>query len=151
MVKTKWGNAHRRHIFFFFPSAVAVAYGSAPLGVELELQLWPMPQPRQHWIRASSVAYVVAWGNTGSLTHWSKPGFKPTSSQRQRQVLNPLSHNGNSKNMPWPVATASPLSLQLPLPQLPFGTEEALHWDRGNAVFPEVLLKKSGHLLVFSL
>ena len=31
-----------------------------------------------------------------SLTHWARPGIKPTSSQRQRQVLNSLSHNRNS-------------------------------------------------------
>ena len=35
-------------------------------------------------------------GNTTSLTHWARPGIKPTSSERQCQVLNPLSHNGNS-------------------------------------------------------
>ena len=45
-----------------------------------------------------------------SLTHWARPGIKPTSSQRQRQVLNSLSHNGNSYDkflilisfFPWP-------------------------------------------------
>ena len=31
------------------------------------------------------------------LTHCMRPGIEPTSSQRQHQVLNPLSRNGNSK------------------------------------------------------
>ena len=33
---------------------------------------------------------------SGSLTHWARPGIEPESSQRQ-QVLNPLSHNRNSR------------------------------------------------------
>ena len=31
-----------------------------------------------------------------SLSHWAIPGMEPTSPQRLHQVLNPLSHNGNS-------------------------------------------------------
>ena len=56
-----------------------------------------MPQPHQHWIQASSATYAVACGNTGSLTPWVRSGFEPAFSQKQRQVLNLLSHNGNSK------------------------------------------------------
>ena len=55
-----------------------------------------MPQPLQHWIWATSVTYITACGDTGSLTHWARPGIKPASSQRQCRVLNPLSHSGNS-------------------------------------------------------
>ena len=40
--------------------------------------------------------YITACGNTESLTHWVRPGIEPASSQRYRQILNPLSHNGNS-------------------------------------------------------
>ena len=40
--------------------------------------------------------YVAAWGNARSLIHWARPGIKPASSQKQRQVLNLLSHRGNS-------------------------------------------------------
>ena len=39
------------------------------LGIELELQLWPMLQPQQHWIQAASAAYIAARGTTRSLTH----------------------------------------------------------------------------------
>ena len=43
-----------------------------------------------------------SWGlryshsNARSLTHWVRSGIKPAASQRQHQVLNLLSHNGNS-------------------------------------------------------
>ena len=46
------------------------------------------------WIRA--VTYGTACSNAGPSTHWGRLGLKPTSSQRQHQVLNPLSHSGNS-------------------------------------------------------
>ena len=36
--------------------------------------------------------------NTRSSTHWGRPCIKPTSSQTLYWVLNPPSHNGNSKN-----------------------------------------------------
>ena len=39
-------------------------------------------------------------GNTGSLTHWVRSGIEPSSSWRQRWVLNTLSHNENSGTCP---------------------------------------------------
>ena len=56
----------------------------------------PTPQPPQHQIQAASVNYNAACCNARSLTHWLRPGSKPTSSWRQRQVLNLLTHNRNS-------------------------------------------------------
>ena len=56
-----------------------------------------MSQPWQHPIQATSVTCAAAWGNTRSLTHWAKPGIEPAAFWRQCQVLNPLSHNGNSR------------------------------------------------------
>ena len=44
-----------------------------------------------------TVTFAAACGNTGSLTHLMRPRIKPASSQRH-QVLNLLSHNGNSTN-----------------------------------------------------
>ena len=38
----------------------------------------------------------TALGNTGSLTHQTRPGIEPTSSWVLCQVLNPLSHDRNS-------------------------------------------------------
>ena len=46
---------------------------------------WPTPQPEQHQIWATSVTYAAIWSNTGSLTHWARPGIEPTSSQRKHQ------------------------------------------------------------------
>ena len=52
-------------------------------GVKLELQLYPTPQPQPHQNQAASVTYITACGNARSLTHWMRPSFEPTSSQRQ--------------------------------------------------------------------
>ena len=49
--------------------------------VKSELQLWPTPQSWQHWIWATSVIYTTASNNVRSLTHWVRPGIKPTSSE----------------------------------------------------------------------
>ena len=51
-----------------------------------------MLQPWEHWNWVASVT------DTGSLTHWARPGIEPPSSERQHQVLNPLSHDGISEN-----------------------------------------------------
>ena len=39
-----------------------------------------------------------SFGSTRSLTHWARPGIKPTSSPGLCQALNPLSHKRNTKN-----------------------------------------------------
>ena len=41
---------------------------------------WPMPEPQQCQIRATSATYTTAYGNARSLTHWVKPGSKPATS-----------------------------------------------------------------------
>ena len=64
--------------------------------VKLELQLRTTPQPQQHWIWAASVTNAAACGNARSLTHWARPGIKPTPSWTLCQDLNLLSHNRNS-------------------------------------------------------
>ena len=51
------------------------------LGVESELQLRPLSQPQQCQIQATSSTYTMAHENTGSLTHWVRPGIKPVSSR----------------------------------------------------------------------
>ena len=40
----------------------------------------PAPQPQQCQIWAVSVTYPTAHGNTGSLTHWVRPGIEPATS-----------------------------------------------------------------------
>ena len=55
--------------FFFFLFTTAPIDTEVPgLGVELQLQLWPAPQPRQHRIRATSATHVTAYDNIRSLT-----------------------------------------------------------------------------------
>ena len=65
------------------------------LGAESEL-----PQPWQQWIWAISVTYSAVCGNARSLTHWARPEIEPASSGTLHQVLNLLSHSGNS-NLPF--------------------------------------------------
>ena len=69
------------HIFFvcLFFRATLTAYGSSQARVELEVQLLVSPQPQQCGIPAMSATYTRAHSNTGSLTHWAKPGIKPAS------------------------------------------------------------------------
>ena len=67
-------------IFFLIFRAIPLHMEDPGLGVQLELQLRPTPQPQQHWIWATSANYVTACSHTWSLTHWSRPGIKPTSS-----------------------------------------------------------------------
>ena len=38
-----------------------------------------MPQPQQRWIWATPATYTT-YGNAGSLAHWVRPEFEPTSS-----------------------------------------------------------------------
>ena len=54
-------------LFFLF-TANPAAYGSS----QARGKIWAM-----------AVAYATACGNTGSSTHWARPGMEPASSQRQ--------------------------------------------------------------------
>ena len=57
----------------------------------------PKPQPQQCQSPAASATYTTSHGNTGSLTHWARPGIEPSSLQRQHGVFDPLDHNGISR------------------------------------------------------
>ena len=41
---------------------------------------WPILQPLQRWIQATSLTYTTAHGNARCLTHRARPGIEPTSS-----------------------------------------------------------------------
>ena len=90
---------HPGHHFFFF-LGLFLGHTEVPkLGVESELQLQSMPQPRQHWIQDASVTYATACSNARSLTHWERPGVERMNEsgiQDTSWVLNLLSHNGNT-------------------------------------------------------
>ena len=67
-------------IFLVFRTA-PVAYGSSQArGSNQSHSCQPTPQPQQRRIRAASVTYTIAHGNTRSLIHWARSGIKPTSS-----------------------------------------------------------------------
>ena len=67
-------------IYFCFLGPHLQHTGVPRLGVELELQLRPSPQPQKHGIWAQSVTYAAACGNTRSLTHWTGLGIELVSS-----------------------------------------------------------------------
>ena len=83
-------------IFFSFLAAPA-AYGiSWAKGSNQSCSCRPMPQPQQCWIWAACVIFAAPYNNARCLTHWVRPRIEPASLQRLCQVLNLLSHNGNS-------------------------------------------------------
>ena len=84
------------NFFFSFYSHTCWHMEVPGLGVELELQLKPKPQPWQLQIWAASLTFATTCSRAVYVTHWVKPGIKPAFSQRQYQVLNPLSHNRNA-------------------------------------------------------
>ena len=51
------------------------------LGVESNLCCCqPTPQPQPHQIQVVPSTYTIAHNSAGSLTHWVRPGIKPSSS-----------------------------------------------------------------------
>ena len=84
--------------FLFFPLWLHLQHMEVPrLGVQLELHLpayvtaTAMPDPQGLHLSLKPAAIHR------SLIHWVRPGIEFASSKRQHWVLNPLSHNRNSK------------------------------------------------------
>ena len=72
-----------RFIFFAFcfRTSPAAYGGSQARGlINRSCSCQPMPQPQQCQIQAGSVTYTTAHGNTGSSTHWARPGIEPATS-----------------------------------------------------------------------
>ena len=63
--------------FLFFLSFLGPHHGIWKLN--RSFCCWPTPQPQQRGIRAVSVTYTIAHGSTEPLTHWVRPGIRPTS------------------------------------------------------------------------
>ena len=81
--------------FFFFLGLHLRLMEVPRLGVESELQLQVyaiVTGSELHLWPATTAAFGIA----GPLTHWARPGIKPSSSQILCWVFNLLSHNGNS-------------------------------------------------------
>ena len=67
--------------FLFFFRAAPMAYGSPQVKSQnQDCICQPTPQSQQCRIQAASATYTIAHRNTGSLTHWARPGIKPLSS-----------------------------------------------------------------------
>ena len=71
-------NAFLFSFFFFFRAETAAYRNAKSRGSNRSRSHWPMPQPHGIWV--ASVTYTTAHGNIRSLTHWARPGIKPTSS-----------------------------------------------------------------------
>ena len=73
-------------VFFFFwrfrprspPTPPSPTYGDSQAGGPIRAVA--TTQPQQCGIPAASATYTTAHGNTGSLTHWARPGIEPASS-----------------------------------------------------------------------
>ena len=77
------------HFFFFFFFLVFLPFlglllchmeGIPSYGSNQSCSQQPIPEPQQHGIWAASSTYTTAHSNTGSLTHWARPGIDPTTS-----------------------------------------------------------------------
>ena len=73
-----------KFVFFFFlvfSRAAPTAYGGSQAGGLIGAAATGLtPQPQQRRIRAASVTYTTAHGNTGYLTHRASPGIEPKTS-----------------------------------------------------------------------
>ena len=72
-----------KFFFSFFAFSRATSHGIRRFpgwGCNWSCSYWSMPEPQQLRIWAASVTYTAAHGNTGSLSHWARPGIKPETS-----------------------------------------------------------------------
>ena len=92
--------------FAYFGGGVLILLGFFFLSIFffffLQLHLRQMEMPRL-WVKSelqlltcTTATAMQAYSNSGSLTHWMRPGMEPESSGTLCQVLNPLSHSVNS-------------------------------------------------------
>ena len=80
--------------FFFFCLFFLVFLGAHPWHMEVPAAATPQLQQRQ--MHATSTTYTEAWGDAGSFNPLSRARDQTSLSMDTCQVLNPLSHNGNS-------------------------------------------------------
>ena len=80
-VGTLFCNYKILRLFFLLFRATPVAWWSSQArGLNQSYSCQPTPQPQQHRLRATSATCTTAHSNTGSLTHWARPGIEPASS-----------------------------------------------------------------------
>ena len=71
------------------------------LGINQNCSHQPTPQSQQHQIQAVSATYNTAPGNTGSLTHWARPGVESTSSWMLVEFVNHWTTPGTYNLLKW--------------------------------------------------
>ena len=93
-----WATHNREHIWVsLFLCSYASAYESSQARVDLELQLQAYATATATWV--SCCICTTACGDTGSLTHWVRPGYWALIlTGTMCRVLNLLSHRGTSNN-----------------------------------------------------
>ena len=65
-------------LFYFFLVPYPMAYGGSQARGRIGATAASLtPQPQQHRIWAVSATYTRVHSNTGSLTHWGRPGMEP--------------------------------------------------------------------------
>ena len=63
---------------FFFKGHTYGIWRFPGYGSNQSYSCWPTPEPQQCQIWATSVMYTTAHSSAVSLTHWGRPGIKPT-------------------------------------------------------------------------
>jgi len=85
-----------KSFFFFFLGLYLQKLDVSRLGVESELPLLAYTKSTATPDRSHICGLHVVCSNSGSLTHWARPGIESASSWTLCCVVNPLSHSGNS-------------------------------------------------------
>ena len=66
-------------IYLLLFRAAPMSYGSSGLVSNQSYTCWPIPQPQQCGIWATSATYSTTHSHAGSLIHWARPEIKPVS------------------------------------------------------------------------
>ena len=83
--------------FLFLFTATTMVYGSSQKRGQIGAAAASLHHSHSNNRSEPYLWPTTTCSNTGSLTHWVRPGIQPTSSWRPHWVLiNPLSHSGNS-------------------------------------------------------
>ena len=72
--------ANRFCFFLSFQGPIQGIWRLPGQGANRSYSCWPLPEPQQHRIQAAFAIYTTAHGNSGSFTHWVRPGIEPASS-----------------------------------------------------------------------
>ena len=90
--------------------------------------IWKFPSYGSNWSCGCGLCYNHS--NSGSLTHWARPGIEPTSSGRLCWVLNLLSHSVNStylvfsnESLYWPILHSEITALMVSSPGCTHGMQ----------------------------